>query len=258
VVEAVGEGVTQLKTGDAVAAFGGTGGFGTHALVNAGLVVPLPQGFAFDDASAFILTYATTHHALVDRAALKAGETLLVLGAAGGVGTAAIQVGKVLGARVIAAASSDAKCELCRSIGADETINYANANIRDELKRLTAGKGPDVVYDPVGGDLAEPVFRSIAWRGRYLVIGFAQGPIPALPLNLALLKGASIVGVFWGDFARREPKANARALAELMRWYAEGKVKPVIDQRLPMRELPAAYARMGSRTVRGKLVMTND
>ena len=258
VVEAVGDGVAQLKVGDAVAAFGGTGGFATHAVVNAGLIVPLPQGFAFDDASAFILTYATTHHALVDRAALKAGETLLVLGAAGGVGTAAIQIGKVLGARVIAAASSDAKCELCRSIGADETINYASANIRDELKRLTDGKGPDVVYDPVGGDLAEPVFRSIAWRGRYLVIGFAQGPIPALPLNLALLKGASIVGVFWGEFARREPKANARALAELMRWYAEGKVKPVIDQRLPMRELPAAYARMGSRTVRGKLVMTND
>jgi NADPH2:quinone reductase len=258
VVEAVGEGVTHLKTGDAVAAFGGTGGFATHAVVSAGLVVPLPKGFAFDDASAFILTYATTHHALVDRAALKSGETLLVLGAAGGVGTAAIQIGKVIGAHVIAAASSDAKCELCRSIGADETINYASANIRDELKRLTDGKGADVVYDPVGGDLAEPVFRSIAWRGRYLVIGFAQGPIPALPLNLALLKGASIVGVFWGEFARREPKANARALAELMRWYAEGKIKPVIDQRLPMRELPAAYARMGSRTVRGKLVMTND
>jgi NADPH2:quinone reductase len=258
VVEAVGEGVMHLKVGDAVAAFGGTGGFGTHAVVNAALVVPLPKGFAFDDASAFILTYATTHHALVDRAALKAGETLLVLGAAGGVGTAAIQIGKVIGARVIAAASSDAKCELCRSIGADETINYAGANIRDEIKRLTDGKGVDVVYDPVGGDLAEPVFRSIAWRGRYLVIGFAQGPIPALPLNLALLKGASIVGVFWGEFARREPKANARALAELMRWYAEGKVKPVIDLRLPMKELPAAYERMGSRTVRGKLVMTND
>ncbi len=258
VVESVGEGVTHLKVGDAVAAFGGTGGFGTHAVVNAGLVVPLPKGFAFDDASAFILTYATTHHALVDRAALKPGETMLVLGAAGGVGTAAIQIGKVIGARVIAAASSDAKCELCRSIGADETINYTRANIRDEIKRLTDAKGVDVVYDPVGGDLAEPVFRSIAWRGRYLVIGFAQGPIPALPLNLALLKGASIVGVFWGEFARREPKANARALAELMRWYAEGKVKPVIDVRLPMKELPAAYERMGSRTVRGKLVMTND
>jgi NADPH2:quinone reductase len=161
---------------------------------------------------------------------------------------------------VIAAASSDEKCALCLELGADATINYGGANLpnlREEIKRLTAGKGPDVVYDPVGGDLAEPVFRSIAWRGRYLVVGFAQGGIPALPWNLALLKGASIVGVFWGDFARREPKANAKALAELAQWYAQGKVKPVIDQRLPMIELPKAFARMGSRQVRGKLVMTN-
>jgi NADPH2:quinone reductase len=258
VVEAVGEGVRNLRVGDAVAAFGGTGGFATHAVTDAALVMPLPPGFAFDDAAAFVLTYATTHHALVDRGQLKPGETLLILGAAGGVGTAAIQIGKVLGARVIAASSSDEKGDLCRSLGADAAINYSSSNIREELKKLTDGKGPDVVYDPVGGDLAEPVFRSIAWRGRYLVIGFAQGAIPALPLNLALLKGASIVGVFWGEFARREPKANAAALAELARWYAEGKVKPVIDQRLPMRELPAAYERMGTRTVRGKLVMTNS
>ena len=258
VVDAVGAGVTHLKIGDAVAAFGGTGGFGTHAIVNAALVMPLPSGFAFDDAAAFILTYGTTHHALLDRGALKAGETLLVLGAAGGVGTAAIQIGKVAGARVIAAASSDEKLALCREIGADATINYANGNLRDELKALTGGKGPDVVYDPVGGDLAEPVFRSIGWRGRYLVVGFAQGGIPALPLNLALLKGASIVGVFWGDFARREPKANAAGLAELTRWYAEGKVKPVIDRRLPMDQLMQAYELMGSRKVRGKLVMTNS
>ena len=257
VVEAVGDGVTQLKVGDAVAAFGGTGGFATHAVVQAALAMPLPPGFAFDDASAFVLTYATTHHALLDRAALKAGETVLVLGAAGGVGTAAIQIAKTVGARVIAAASSDAKCALCTQLGADATINYSSANLRDEIKRLTDGKGPDVVYDPVGGDLAEPVFRSIAWRGRYLVIGFAQGGIPALPWNLALLKGASIVGVFWGDFARREPTANAKALAELAQWYAQGKVKPVIDQRLPMVELPKAFAVMGSRQVRGKLVMVN-
>jgi NADPH2:quinone reductase len=257
VVEAVGEGVTRLKAGDAVAAFGSTGGFATHAVVDASLVVPLPAGFAFDDGAAFILTYGTTHHALLDRGALKAGETVLVLGAAGGVGTAAIQIAKVAGARVIAAASSDEKCALCREIGADATINYATGNIREELKALTGGKGPDVVYDPVGGDLAEPVFRSIAWRGRYLVIGFAQGSIPSLPLNLALLKGASIVGVFWGDFARREPEANAKALAELARWYAQGRIKPVIDRRMPMAQLPEAYARMGSRQVRGKLVMIN-
>jgi len=257
VIEAVGAGVTQLKVGDAVAAFGGTGGFATHAVVPAALVMPLPPGFAFDDASAFVLTYATTHHALLDRAALRAGETVLILGAAGGVGTAAIQIAKAAGARVIAAASSDAKCELCKALGADATINYGQANIRDEIKALTAGQGPDVVYDPVGGDLAEPVFRSIAWRGRYLVVGFAQGGIPALPWNLALLKGASIVGVFWGDFARREPKANAKALAELAQWYAQGKVKPVIDQRLPMEQLLKAFEIMGSRKVRGKLVMTN-
>jgi NADPH2:quinone reductase len=257
VVEAVGEGVKHLKVGDAVAAIGSSGGFGTHACVAAAGVTPLPPGFASDDAAAFVMTYATTHHALIDRAQLKTGETLLVLGAAGGVGTAAIQIGKVLGARVIAAASSDEKCDFCKSLGADAAINYTTGNIRDELKKLTDGKGPDVVYDPVGGDLAEPVFRSIAWRGRYLVVGFAQGSIPALPLNLALLKGAAIVGVFWGDFARREPKANAANLAELARWYGEGKIKPVIDQKLPMQELPAAYARMGSRKVRGKLVMVN-
>jgi NADPH2:quinone reductase len=257
VVEAVGEGVKHVKVGDAVAAIGSSGGFATHGLANAANVMPLPPGFAFDDASAFVMTYGTTHHALLDRAQMKAGETLLVLGAAGGVGTAAIQIGKVVGARVIAAASSDEKCAFCKELGADATINYSTGNIRDELKTLTDGKGPDVVYDPVGGDLAEPVFRSIAWRGRYLVIGFAQGGIPALPLNLPLLKGASILGVFWGEFARREPKANAAGLAELARWYGEGKIKPVIDQRLPMRELRAAYARMGSRKVRGKVVMTN-
>ena len=257
VIEAVGDGVKNLKPGQAVAAFSGTGGFATHACVNAAVVMPLPPGFAFDDAAAFVLTYGTTHHALVDRAALKAGETLLVLGAAGGVGTAAIQIGKAVGARVIAAASSDEKCALCREIGADETINYTSANLRDALKAMTGGKGPDVVYDPVGGDLAEPVFRSIAWRGRYLVVGFAQGGIPSLPLNLALLKGASIVGVFWGEFARREPQANAHALGELAQWYAQGKVKPVIDQRLPMSALPQAFARMGTRQVRGKLVLVN-
>lgn len=257
VVEAVGEGVTDVKVGDAVATFGGQGGFGTHAVTLATRLMPLPAGFPFTDAAALLCTYGTTHHALIDRAALKAGETVLVLGAAGGVGTAAIQIAKAAGAKVIAAASTDEKCNFCRALGADATINYSRENLREQIKALTDGKGPDVVYDPVGGDLAEPVFRSIAWRGRYLVIGFAQGSIPALPLNLALLKGASIVGVFWGEFARREPAANREALADLARWYAEGKIKPVIDRILPMAELPAAYTRMGSREVRGKLVLTN-
>jgi NADPH:quinone reductase len=256
-VEAVGEGVTQLQPGDAVAAMGSTGGFATHAITEASRVFKLPPGFALEDGAAFALTYGTTHHALIDRAALKAGETVLVLGAAGGVGTSAIQIAKAAGAKVIAAASTDEKCAFCRTLGADATLNYAKQDVRAVLKDLTAGKGPDVVYDPVGGDLAEPVFRSIAWRGRYLVIGFAQGGIPALPWNLALLKGASIVGVFWGDFVRREPAHSARGMAELARWYAEGKIKPAIDQRLPMRELPAAYARMATRQVQGKVLMVN-
>ncbi len=257
VVEALGEGVTHLKVGQRVACLSGTGGFGTHTVATAALCMPLPDAMSFEDAAAFIMTYATSHHALVDRAQLKAGETLLVLGAAGGVGTAAIQIAKAMGAKVIAAASTDEKCALCTEIGADATINYATQNLREALKTLTDGKGPDVIYDPVGGDLAEPAFRSIAWRGRYLVVGFASGPIPALPWNLALLKGASLVGVFWGDFARREPKANTAMLQELAQWYLQGKIKPVIDRVMPMSELMAAYAHMGSRGVRGKLVLTN-
>jgi len=257
-VEAVGAGVSHLKVGDAVAAMGSTGGFATHGIAEAARVLPLPPGFKLEDAAAFALTYGTSHHALIDRGELKPGETVLVLGAAGGVGTSAIQIAKAAGAKVIAAASSDEKCAFCRTLGADATLNYATQNVRETLKELTGGKGPDVVYDPVGGDLAEPVFRSIAWRGRYLVIGFAQGSIPSLPLNLALLKGASIVGVFWGDFVRREPANSARGMAELARWYAEGKVKPAIDLRLPMRELPAAYARMATRQVQGKVLMVND
>ena len=261
VVAAVGEGVTHLKVGQPVACLSGTGGFGTHTLAPAALCMPLPPGFAATDAAAFIMTYATSYHALVDRGALQKGETVLVLGAAGGVGTAAIQIAKAAGARVIAAASSSAKCDLCRQVGADDTIDYsvhtATGSLRDEIKRLTGGKGPDVVYDPVGGELAEPVFRSIAWRGRYLVIGFAGGPIPALPFNLALLKGASVVGVFWGDFAKREPQAQAHMMQTLAQGYLKGLYRPVIDSTLPMADLKTAYARMGQRNVLGKLVLVN-
>ena len=257
VVQAVGEGVNNLHVGQSVACLSGTGGFGTHTIAPAALCMPLPEGFSHVDAAAFIMIYATSWHALMDRAQLSAGETVLVLGAAGGVGTAAIQIAKAAGARVIAAASTDEKCALCTSIGADATINYGSKNLREEIKSLTGGKGPDVIYDPVGGDYAEPAFRSIAWRGRYLVVGFASGSIPSLPLNLTLLKGASIVGVFWGDFAKREPKANAAMMAELAGWYAQGKIKPVIDRTMPMADLKAAYAYMGSRGVKGKLVMVN-
>lgn len=257
VVEAVGQGVSHLKIGQTVACLSGTGGFATHTLAPAALCMPLPPGFPLVDAAAFIMIYATSHHALLDRAQLKAGETVLVLGAAGGVGTSAIQIAKACGARVIAAASSADKCALCISIGADASINYSSENLREAVKTLTHGKGPDVIYDPVGGDYTEPAFRSIAWRGRYLVVGFAAGPIPSLPLNLALLKGASVVGVFWGDFAKREARANAAMMGELAQWYGQEKIKPVIDRTLPMAELKAAFAHMGSRGVKGKLVMVN-
>jgi NADPH2:quinone reductase len=261
IVRTLGEGVANLAPGRHVACLSGTGAFGTHTLATAAQCLPLPEGFGHVDAAAFIGTYGTSWHALLDRAHLKAGETVLVLGAAGGVGTAAIQIAKAAGARVIAAASTEEKCALCESIGADISIDYTAHPLpgafREAIRAATDGKGPDVIYDPVGGEFAEPAFRSIAWRGRYLVVGFAAGAIPSLPLNLTLLKGASVVGVFWGDFARREPHANAQMMAELTRWYGEGKVKPVIDRTMPMSELKTAYAYMDSRRIKGKLVLVN-
>jgi len=262
VVDAIGEGVSHLQVGQRIACLNGTGGFATHAVVDAALCMPLPDAFDMADAAAFIMIYATSYHALIDRAALQSGETVLVLGAAGGVGTAALQIAKAHGAKVIAAASNAEKCDLCLSIGADETINYGEhtpaGTWRDQIKQLTGGKGPDVVYDPIGGDWAEPTFRSIGWRGRYLVVGFAGGPIPKIPLNLPLLKGAALVGVFWGAYARQEPKANAAMMQTLAQWYLQGKVKPVMDGALPMSQLHQAYDRMKNRQVKGKLVLLND
>ena len=257
VVQAVGDGVTHLQVGQNVACLSGTGGFATHTIATAARCIPLPDGFGHVDAAAFIMTYATSYHALLDRGQLQAGETVLVLGAAGGVGTAAIQIAKAKGARVIAAASTDEKCDVCLKLGADAVINYSVEDLRDAAKSLTDGRGPDVIYDPVGGALAEPAFRSIAWRGRYLVVGFASGPIPSLPLNLPLLKGASVVGVFWGEFAKREPQANASMMGTLLQWYAQGKIRPAIDRTMPMSQLPAAFAHMGARAVIGKLVLVN-
>lgn len=261
IVRAVGAGVAHLQVGQAVACLSGTGGFATHTLAPAALCLPLPPGLALSDAAAFIMTYATSYHALLDRAALQAGETVLVLGAAGGVGTAAIQIARQAGATVIAAASSAEKCALCQQVGAHQTIDYSvhrpEGSLREAIKAACGGRGPDVIYDPVGGDLAEPALRSIAWRGRYLVIGFAAGPIPSLPLNLPLLKGASVVGVFWGEYAKREPQANAAMLQTLVQWMAQGRIKPVIDRTLPMSELPQALALMGQRQVKGKLVLLN-
>jgi NADPH:quinone reductase len=255
VVRAVGEGVSHLKVGDRVIAFIGNGAFAQQVVAPAAVVMPMPPGMDFDTAAAITLTYGTSHHAVVDRAQLKAGETMLVLGAAGGVGLAAIEIGKALGARVIAAASTDEKLAVCTAHGADATINYSNEDLREAIKAATGGRGPDVIYDPVGGVYAEPAFRSIGWRGRYLVVGFANGEIPKLPLNLTLLKGASLVGVFWGDFARREPKANLAAMQELMGWLASGKIKPHISGRYALAETPQALNDMAARKVTGKVVI---
>ena len=255
IVRAVGEGVAHIKPGDRVIAFIGYGAFAQQVVAPAAGVMPMPPGMDFDTAAAITLTYGTSHHAVVDRAQLKAGETMLVLGAAGGVGLAAIEIGKALGARVIAAASSDEKLEICKAHGADATINYSTEDLREAIKAATGGKGPDVVYDPVGGIYAEAAVRSLAWRGRYLVIGFANGEIPKLPWNLLLLKGSSLVGVFWGEFAKREPKANAAAMRELMGWLAEGKIKPHISGRYALADTPKALNDLAARKVTGKVVI---
>ena len=207
VVRAVGADVTQFKPGSRVVAYTGSGGFAEQALAPAASCVPLADDVEFDLAAAFTLAYGTSHHAVVDRGALQAGETMLVLGAAGGVGLAAVEIGKALGARVIAAASSEEKLAICVAHGADATIDYCTEDLRERIKALTDGQGPDVIFDPVGGVYAEPAFRSIGWRGRYLVVGFANGEIPKLPFNLTLLKGASVVGVFWGEHMKREPNS---------------------------------------------------
>ncbi|HKU46136.1 MAG TPA: NADPH:quinone oxidoreductase family protein [Burkholderiales bacterium] len=256
VVKEVGAGVERWKPGDKVMAFTTYGAFAEEVRTEANRLLPLPSSMSFTEGAAFLLTYGTTDHALRDRGALKAGETLLVLGASGGVGLAAVEIGKALGARVIACASTDDKLAVCRSHGADATINYATEDFREKVKALTDAKGPDVIYDPVGGPYTEPAFRSIAWRGRHLVVGFAAGEIPKLPLNLALLKGAAVLGVFWGDFARREPKQFAASIAQLGKWFAEGKLKPHVSQTMPLDKAAEALKLMAARQVKGKLVLT--
>ena len=256
VVKEVGAEVRNVQPGDRVMAFTTYGAFAEEAKTEATRLVPLPAAMDFVTGAAFLLTYGTSDHALRDRAALQSGETLLVLGAAGGVGLAAIEIGKALGARVIACASSEEKLAVCRGHGADATIDYAAEDLRERIKALTDGRGVDVVYDAVGGPYSEPAFRSLAWRGRHLVVGFAAGEIPKLPLNLALLKGASLVGVFWGDFARREPRALAASLAQLARWYGEGKLRPHVSQTLPLEQAPRAIRLLASRQAKGKVVLT--
>ena len=256
VVKSVGDGVTHLKPGDPVMAITGYGAFAEEVLVDVNRLLPIPTGMDFVSAAAFGLTYATSEHALCDRGELKAGETLLVLGASGGVGIAAIEIGKALGARVIACASTDDKLAVCREHGADDTINYATEDLRERIKAITGGKGADVVYDPVGGTYTELALRSIAWRGRLLVVGFAAGDIPKIPLNLTLLKGCAIVGVFWGEFTRREPQRFLAAMDKLGRWFAEGKLKPHVSGTFPLERAADALAMMAGRNVMGKVVLT--
>jgi NADPH:quinone reductase len=255
VVQALGDGVSDISVGDRVVAFTGCGGFAEYVAVPAASVVRLADTIDLDEAAAFTSVYGTTHHAYRQRAELKAGETVLVLGAGGGVGLAAVDLGKLLGARVIAAASTDIKLDLARAHGADHLINYRTGDLRKQLKAITE-RGPDVVYDPIGGELTEQAFRSIAWNGRYLVIGFASGTIPSLPLNLALLKGASATGVFFGAFMEKEPQRHRENLRELFGWFAEGKLKPHIGQRFSLAEAPRAIRLMQEGGALGKLIIS--
>jgi NADPH2:quinone reductase len=258
VVKAVGEDVRGLALGDSVIALIGWGGFAEEVAVDAAKLAPMPAGIDYAVAASFGLTYATSYHALKDRAQLRAGESLLVLGAAGGVGLAAVELGKLMGARVIAAASSEEKLATCKRYGAEQLINYEREDLREAIKNLTEGKGVDVIYDPVGGKYAEPAVRGMAWKGRYLVVGFAAGDIPRIPLNLALLKGCSIVGVFWGDFAKREPEANAANLKELIAWLRSGKIRPLVSAAYPLERAADALNDIMKRKVQGKAVLIMD
>jgi len=255
VISDVGEGVTSVVPGQRVMAVGVEGAFAERWVVEVSSVIPMPDDMPFVTAAALTLAYGTSYHALKQRAELKAGETLLVLGAAGGVGSAAVEIGKTMGAFVIAAAATDDKLAFCRELGADETINYSTENLKDRTKELTSGRGVDVIYDPVGGDLSEQAFRAIAWRGRHLVIGFTAGDIPKIPWNLPLLKGASIVGVYWGSFTKHEPTENLENGVELFDLLATGALKPRVTDVFTLDEYQQAFDLLASRMARGKVVL---
>ena len=262
VVDAVGDGVSHLKAGDRVIAMTGFGGFTTHICAQAQACLKMPDAMPFEDGATFIFTYGTSYYALKQRGNLSEGETLLILGAAGGVGAAAIELGKAMGARIIAAVSSEDKAQFCRDLGADDTIVYPRKMDRDaqkalsaEIKRVAGPDGVHVAYDAVGGDYAEPVIRSMAWGGRFLVVGFPAG-IPAIPLNLTLLKSCQIVGVFWGASIYREPDAHMQNMAELFEMYAKGQIKPRISARFPMTRAAEALTLIQDRKVMGKIVLT--
>jgi NADPH2:quinone reductase len=256
VVVEVGDGVTTLSPGQRVLAFNGIGGYAEEALAEAARVCPIPDAMSFEQAAGFLITYATSHHALKDRAALREGETLLVLGAAGGVGLTAVEIGRRMGARVIAAASSDEKLALCREHGAAETINYSSEDLRQRIRDLTDGNGVDVVYDPVGGAHTETALRALAVNGRHLVIGFAAGEIPKIPLNLLLLKQSALIGVFWGAFARANPERHAANMAELFAWFEQGSLRPHISAEYPLARFDEALDMVMERRAKGKVVLT--
>jgi NADPH2:quinone reductase len=255
IVKAVGAEVKHYKAGDRVIALTSTGGFAEECIAESAKTMPLPAGMDFETGAALVLTYCTSLHGLKDCGHLKPGETLVVLGAAGGVGIAAVEIGKAMGARVIAAASSDEKLELCRKVGADETVNYTTENLKDRINELTGGKGADVVYDPVGGPYTEPAVRALAWRGRLLIIGFAAGEIPKIPLNLALLKERSLVGVYWGDSTKHDPAGHLANLHQLHEWFAAGAIRPVVSERFPLAAAKDAIASIANRQVKGKIVV---
>ncbi len=263
-ISSVGEGVTDFAPGDRILALSGHGGFATHLTLNPATAVKIPDAMPFEDAACFIFTYGTSYHALKDRAQLQPGESVLILGAAGGVGSAAIELAKSMGARVIAAVSSADKAEFCKKVGADETLIYPRSIDREaqkalsgEIKSLAGSGGVDVVYDAVGGDYAQPALRSMAWGGRYLVVGFPAG-IPSIPLNLTLLKGCQIVGVFWGASVLRDPKGHAQNMAELFGMYAVGKIAPRISAKFPLERAAEAISMLERREALGKVVVTME
>lgn len=266
VIKAVGEGVANLKVGDRVLGSSSYGGMAQELLIEAQRVVKIPDAMPFDEAAAFLMTYGTSYYALKNRGRLKAGETLLVLGAAGGVGLAAVELAKVMGARIIAACSSQEKVDLAKAHGADDGVIYPRGPIdrdgqralSETFKAAVGGRGADVIYDAVGGDYAEPAFRTIAWNGRYLVVGFAAGEIPRLPFNLPLLKGADICGVFWGNWTRFEPEGFVNDTQELLKLYVDGKIKPYISETFTLENAPAAIVHLASRKAMGKVVVTID
>jgi len=255
VVAAVGDKAGAFKVGDRVMALTGWGAFAEQVAVPFYNVLPIPASMDFPTAAAFGMTYGTSMHALSQRGQLQPGETLLVLGASGGVGLAAVEIGKAMGAKVIAAASSAEKLAVAKAAGADELIDYSQASLKDEIKRLTGGQGVDVIYDPVGGELFDQAVRSLAWNGRLLVVGFASGTIPKMAANLVLLKGAAVLGVFWGAFAQRQPQDNAANFRQLFAWHAEGKLKPLVSKTYPLAEAGAAIEQLGQRKAVGKLVV---